>query len=80
MTLGFQALDVRSRTKALLRIAVGAIAVPVAFAITVETAEAGCKSGYVWREAFAGDVVCVTPHERTKAQRQNAASSQHTAN
>ncbi len=72
MTLSFQALDVRSRTKALLRIAVGAIAVPIAFAITVETAEAGCKSGYVWRDAQDGDGACVTPAERAEAKAQNA--------
>jgi hypothetical protein len=31
-----------------------------------------CKDGYVWREAFADDTVCVTPAERTKARKQNA--------
>lgn len=37
-----------------------------------------CRDGYVWREAFAGDVVCVTPHEREKAKNQNAESPRHT--
>jgi hypothetical protein len=31
-----------------------------------------CKNGFVWREAFADDTVCVTPAERTKARKQNA--------
>ncbi|SEP18280.1 hypothetical protein SAMN02990966_04321 [Rhodospirillales bacterium URHD0017] len=38
----------------------------------VGTAEAGCKSGYVWRDARDGDGVCVTPDERDIAKRQNA--------
>ncbi len=31
-----------------------------------------CKNGFVWREAFSEDTVCVTPAERTKARKQNA--------
>ncbi len=31
-----------------------------------------CRQGYVWREAFAGDTVCVTPYERTQAQQENS--------
>ena len=34
-------------------------------------AQAACKSGFVWREAFAGDHVCVTPETRTQAARDN---------
>ena len=34
-----------------------------------------CVSGYVWREAFDGDHVCVTPDERTQAAQDNAAAS-----
>jgi hypothetical protein len=30
-----------------------------------------CKQGYVWREAFAGDHVCVTPQTRTQAADDN---------
>jgi hypothetical protein len=30
-----------------------------------------CKQGFVWREAFADDTVCVTPGERTLARKQN---------
>lgn len=72
MALVFQVLDVRSRTKGLLKLAAGVIAVPLAFAIAVETAEAGCKSGYVWRDAQDGDGACVTPAERAEAKAQNA--------
>jgi hypothetical protein len=31
-----------------------------------------CSQGYVWREAFQGDYVCVTPDERSRVARQNA--------
>lgn len=31
-----------------------------------------CKDGFVWRDAFPDDHVCVTPGERTKARKQNA--------
>jgi hypothetical protein len=31
-----------------------------------------CKQGYVWREAFAGDTVCVTPQTRAQAAEDNA--------
>jgi len=31
-----------------------------------------CKSGYVWREAFQGDVACVEPHRRAQAAADNA--------
>lgn len=37
-----------------------------------------CRQGYVWREAFGGDVVRVTPYERQKAATQNAQSASHT--
>jgi hypothetical protein len=30
-----------------------------------------CRQGYVWREAFAGDHVCVSPAIRTQAARDN---------
>ena len=32
----------------------------------------GCKSGYVWRDAYNGDGVCVTPAQRDAAHRENA--------
>lgn len=31
-----------------------------------------CRQGYVWRDARAGDVVCVTPQTRTATARDNA--------
>lgn len=34
-----------------------------------------CISGYVWREAFDGDHVCVTPDQRTLVAQDNAAAS-----
>lgn len=48
--------------------------------VAAGTAEAGCKSGYVWRDARDGDGVCVTPEQRDIAKRQNAnASNNRTA-
>ncbi|MHA6779885.1 hypothetical protein ACVGOW_02640 [Pseudonocardia saturnea] len=38
-----------------------------------------CASGFVWREAFAGDLVCVTPQARTTARNENAAGPANTA-
>lgn len=34
-----------------------------------------CASGYVWREAYAGDVVCVYPSQRSQAAADNAAAA-----
>ena len=31
-----------------------------------------CKSGFVWREAFVGDVVCVTPATRSQTKYDNS--------
>lgn len=33
-----------------------------------------CASGYVWRDAFAGDHICVTPASRNQAASDNAAA------
>lgn len=35
-----------------------------------------CKSGYVWRNAFAGDAACVAPSQRGQAAADNAAAAQ----
>ena len=59
-------------TRALRQIAAAVIAVPVALTISAGSAEAVCKSGYVWRDAKDGDGVCVTPAERAEAKAQNA--------
>jgi hypothetical protein len=34
-----------------------------------------CLNGYVWRAAFPGDAVCVTPATRTRAAQDNAAAA-----
>jgi hypothetical protein len=34
-----------------------------------------CIPGYVWREAFDGDVVCVTPDERQRVSDDNLAAA-----
>jgi hypothetical protein len=39
---------------------------------SVGTAQADCRSGFVWRDAKDGDGVCVTPDERDIAKKQNA--------
>jgi hypothetical protein len=38
-----------------------------------------CLQGYVWREAFPGDHVCVTPETRSQAAMDNAQASSRTA-
>ena len=60
------------RTKALLILFGVVVAVPLALNMEVGTADAGCKPGYVWRDAKDGDGVCVTPAERAEAKAQNA--------
>jgi len=57
-----------------------AVFITLAYSTTVEAVAAGCKSGFVWRDAQDGDGVCVTPHEREQAKRQNAMSPSRTAN
>ena len=34
-----------------------------------------CLMGYVWRQAYSGDYVCVTPDQRTQAAADNAAAN-----
>ncbi len=38
-----------------------------------------CKQGYVWREAFAGDHVCVTPQTRAQAGQDNGLAASRRA-
>ena len=59
-------------TKAQVKLSGLAISCSVALTIACGTAEAGCKSGFVWRDAKDGDGVCVTPEERSEAKLQNA--------
>ena len=35
------------------------------------SAQARCRQGFVWREAFPGDYVCVTPEARSQAAQDN---------
>jgi hypothetical protein len=58
-------------TKMLLKISAVSIAIPFVLALSAQVAAAGCKSGYVWRDAKDGDGVCVTPEERAEAKQQN---------
>lgn len=55
------------------------IASALLFFIAMGTAEAGCKSGFVWRDAKDGDGVCVTPEERDVAKKQNANANNNRA-
>lgn len=50
----------------------GSVLAIVLLAFATGTAAAGCKSGYVWRDAQDGDGACVTPAERAEAKAQNA--------
>ena len=36
------------------------------------SAPVACRQGYVWRKAFAGDHVCVTPATREQAAQDNS--------
>ena len=36
-----------------------------------------CVMGFVWREAYVGDVVCVTPDRRTQVAQENAEGPSH---
>jgi hypothetical protein len=40
-----------------------------------QAAPDGCKTGYVWREAFVGDYVCVVPQTRSQAAYDNSRAS-----
>jgi hypothetical protein len=40
---------------------------------------ATCKQGYVWREAYTGDRVCVPTASRTKARQENDSASDRLA-
>jgi hypothetical protein len=42
---------------------------------TIGDANVPCLMGYVWRQAYSGDYVCVTPDQRSQAAADNAAAS-----
>ena len=44
----------------------------VAFALQLPGAAPPCAQGFVWREAFRGDYVCVPPASRSQAARENS--------
>lgn len=57
------------------RMIIGAIVAGVAAILLIIVAQAQsdtCRQGYVWREAFRGDHVCVTPATRTQAAYDNS--------
>jgi hypothetical protein len=37
-----------------------------------------CLSGFVWREAFEGDIVCVTPEVRSLVSEENSLAASRT--
>lgn len=43
-----------------------------ASALAQSSSPAACRQGYVWREAFTGDYVCVTPATRAQAWQDNS--------
>ena len=54
------------------RIATAAIAALVISHTAAVAAGDGCRQGFVWREAFPGDHVCVVPEIRAQAWSDNA--------
>lgn len=44
---------------------------PFPATLTAQPAPETCRTGYVWREAYPGDLVCVTPETRAQAARDN---------
>ncbi|MCT9109591.1 hypothetical protein N4G69_28995 [Streptomyces mirabilis] len=40
--------------------------------VSANNPKSECKSGYVWREATASDLVCVTPGTRAQTKDDNA--------
>jgi hypothetical protein len=57
----------------MIALGIAALAAP-ASAGAADYGAATCLNGYAWREAFAGDNVCVTPATRTRAAQDNAAA------
>lgn len=53
-------------------------AASIVFDLTGASGTDTCANGYVWRDAFSGDHVCVTPAQRQQAADQNAAAAGHT--
>ncbi|KPL51455.1 hypothetical protein ABB55_03775 [Prosthecomicrobium hirschii] len=70
-------LTLRSASLAVAAAVLGGLSI---FAAAGPAAAAGaygpdtCRQGYVWRESFVGDTVCVTPAERARAKADNFAA------
>lgn len=70
-------------TRRLLPVAVGFAAVAGLVAFEPAAANAlpygpyTCKQGFVWRDSYNGDTVCVTPQDRTEAATQNGFAASH---
>jgi hypothetical protein len=47
----------------------------VAITGTLRAQDTTCKSGFVWREARASDLVCVTPESRARVAQENRTAS-----
>jgi hypothetical protein len=45
--------------------------------VLIAGASAPASTGYVWREAFPGDAVCVIPSRRAAVARENAEAALH---
>jgi hypothetical protein len=62
----------RSRTLQSSSLATMTLATSLSLTLgTPASAQDTCRQGYVWREAFAGDHVCVTPETRAQAADDN---------
>ena len=65
----------RKLTALIIPAAIAALALPTAPAQAQDYGPNTCLTGFVWREAFAGDVVCVPPSTRSRAKQDNAAAT-----
>ena len=59
----------------LAKVGVVIVVLVAGFSVTPAHAQELCRQGYVWREAFPGDRVCVTPGTRTQAASDNSQAS-----
>ena len=66
-------------TQRLLYLAIPMLTASCAFTNCAAAQADACAEGYVWREAFQGDHVCVTPSTREQAQADNATAAQRRA-
>jgi hypothetical protein len=64
----------RKLTALIIPAAIAALALPSA-ASAADYGPNTCLNGFVWREAFSGDAVCVPPATRTRAAQDNAAAA-----